>query len=242
MLSGEEDEFNFRVAIALRLDPATGGWVGVQMRAAWQAGVWVVPLTLEVVSATGANPVVLGSVTPPATPDLLDVWRTQPNAELVAELRGDVLTATLDGVITVSAQVPADGQARMALLVEASLLTGAVLTAVPTVVAVQVQSLRDLERLGPPPAILGAAHLEAPSFPTLGLPLRGLIDSDLVKQLNGRQFQFTQDTEVIVGHLTFTFDQGEVVRAHERFGSQEFVACTRDLHFERSKKKGQAWR
>jgi len=240
LLDAEADELRFNVGIALRLDPVTGSWVGARMRAVWQSGVWVTPLILEVVRATGGDPVVLSSIVPALTPDLLDIWATQQNAELLVELRGDTLIATLDGIITTSAQVPADGEARVALLVETARRYDADIVPLPSVVAFQVLSLRDMERLGPPPAIPGASHLEAPSFPMMSLPLRDLLDGNILKQISGRQFMFEREVEVIVAeHLKFRFDQGEVIRSHERLSTQAFVSCTRDLHYERSKKKGQ---
>lgn len=239
LVDGDADELTYSVGIALRFDPATGSWVGARMRAVWQSGVWVTPLILEVVRATGGDPVVLDSIVPTPTPDLLDIWTTQPNAELEVTLRGGTLTATLNGVVEIEAQVPADGPAHTALLVEAHNRIGAGIDAVPVVVAFQAQSLRDLERLGPPPQIPGASHLEAPSFPMIALPLRELLDANIIKQISGRQFQFETDAEVAVRHLTFAFNQGEVVRAHEKLSTQPFVPCTRDLHYERSRKKGQ---
>jgi hypothetical protein len=240
LLDAGQDELTYSVTIALRLDPTTGSWVGARMRSVWQSGVWVTPLVLEVVQATGGDPVVLGSAAPAPTPDLLDIWETQPNAELIVELRGDTLVATLDDVVEASAQVPADGPPRVAFLVETAQQVGAAITPLPTVVAFQIQSLRDLERLGPPPAIPGSSHLEAfPFSDTMALPIRDMLDEGLLKQVTGRQFQFKQDTEVTVAeHLKFTFNAGEVIRLQEKLTTQVFIPCIRDLHVERSKRKG----
>lgn len=239
LLDADQDELNYSVTIALRVDPVTGSWTGARMRAVWQSGVWVTPLVLEVVRATGGDPVVLDSAAPTPTPDLLDIWETQQNAELIVELRGGTLVATLDGIVELTVQVPADGQPKVAFLAETTQLLGTTITPLPTILAVQIQSLRDLERLGPPPAIPGSSHLEAfPFVDTFALPIRDMLDQGLLKQITGRQFQFKEDTEVTVAeHLKYTFNQGEVIRLQEKLTSQNFIPCIRDLHYERSKQK-----
>jgi hypothetical protein len=228
------DEFVYSVGLALRLDPSQPRWVGARMRARWSAGVWVEPFVLEVVAADGGEPVVLASLVPDAP---LDIWRTQPNAEIAVELRGTEIIATVDGVVELTAQVPDDNyDSQVAVLAQVFNRSGPSIVPLPALVGVMVQSLRDDARPGPSPQIPGALHLEAPDFPMMSLPIRDLLDAKLLKQLRGRQFQFTQDTEVEVQHQKFAFKAGEVVRIREKLTTQEFTPTTRDLHFERSRR------
>lgn len=237
MLDKDADEFVWEVGLAMRLDPSRPRFVGARMRARWAAGVWVTPLILEILAANDGEIAVASSFVPPATPDLLNVWRNQPQTELEVTLRGTELVANIDGIIEAVAQVPDDNyDAEVALLLKVYNRTGPSIIPVQSLVATQFQSLRDPTRRGPPPQIPGALHLEAPTEDdTFGLPMRGLLDAKLVKQLRGRQFQFTQDTEVEVQHQKFFFKEGEVVRIRERLGSQEFVPVTRDLHYQRTR-------
>lgn len=154
------------------------------------------------------------------------------------ELRGSDLVATLNGIIEVSAQVPDDNDdSQVAVLSRVFNRSGVAMKVPPALVGVMVQSLRDPARRGPPPQIAGSALLEAPDFPMLKLPIRGLLDAKIIKQLRGRQFQFNEDAQVTVQHQTFSFKQGEVVRIHEKLGTQEFIPSTRDLHFERTRSR-----
>lgn len=236
LLDGTADEFEWIVGIALRLDPSRGRFVGARMRAHWQAGSWVTPLILESIYADGGEVMVGSSVTPTAEPDLLDVWRTQPTTELVVELRGADMVATLGGIIALVAQVPADNfDPQAAIFSSVYNRAGTTIAPLPSIVGVSFQSLRDLERLGPPPQIPGALHLEAPDFPMMKLPIRALLDAGIVQQLRGRQFKFLTATTVEVQHQTFFFEAGEVVRIHEKLASQDFIPSTRDLNFERTR-------
>lgn len=237
LLNLSADEFIFRAAIALRLDSQGPAWVGARMRAEWAAGAWSPEMALEIIVEDGTGETVLASASLADIPDLLDVWRTQENAELEVELRDTTLVATVSGIISVEAQVPGVNRAQTALLIEVYNRFGANIVAAPSVVAAQYQSLRDFDRLGPPPQLPGALHLEAPVFGMIPLPVRDLFAQKLIKRVRGRQIQFLQDTNVEVpGSGTFFFNQGEVVRLRERVSSQEFIPSTRDLHYERTRK------
>lgn len=237
LVDEDADEFYYSVGIAMRLDPTRPRWVGARMRARLLAGVWTVPMVLEVVGADGGEETVAASIVPPAEPNPLDLWRVQPSVELEVELRGPTLIATVGGVLVLEAQVPDDNyDSQVAVMVQVYNRAGAVLVPVPSINVVTVQSLRDLTRLGPPPQIPGGLHLEAPDFPMMKLPIRDLLDQKLIKQLRGRQFQFVQETEVEVQHQKFRFNEGEVVRILEKLSSQDFIPSTRDLHFERTRK------
>lgn len=235
----DSDEFVYNIGLAVRLDPARPRWVGAQMRARWtSAGGWVTPLILEVLAADGSEPAIIASVVPDPVlyPRPTDIWQNQPNAELEVEVRGTDLVATISGVLTVAAQVPDDnGASQVAMFASVYDRTGPSIIPQPALVAAQFQSLRDFSKLGPPPQIPGALHLEAPSFPMLKMPVRALLDAKLIKQLRGRQFQFIQDSQVVVQHQTFFFKAGEVIRTHERLGAQEFIPATRDLFFQRTR-------
>lgn len=240
LLDDNADEFRYEVTVALRLDPVAARWVGARMRAVWQAGVWVEPLVLEVVTADGGEPTVLVTVVPDPidTPEPMDIWANQINAELEVEVRDTTLTATLSGILVATGQVPAEtGGNQPALFIAAYNRSGATIMAVSTLVAAQFASLRDFSRLGPPPTVLGSMDLEAPDFPMIRLPIRDLIANGFLRQVRGRQFRFTQDVEVEVQHQKFLFDAGEVVRIREKLSNQDLVPATRDLHFERSKKR-----
>ncbi len=238
LLDDSADEFVWRAAIALRLDSQGPAWVGARMRAEWAAGVWTSELVLEIIVEDGTGETVVATASLPEFPDLVDVWRTQDQAELEVELRDTTLKATVSGVISVEAQVPGVNRAQVALLFEVFNRFGATLVAPPSVIAAQFQSLRDFSALGPPPQLPGALHLEAPEFAEMfPLPVLDLFAKKLIKRLRGRQIQFLQDTSVeIPGSGTFVFNQGEVVRLREKLSSQEFVPSTRDLHYERTRK------
>jgi len=236
LLDSGGDELRYSVGVALRLDPASARWVGARMRARWVSGTWVEPLVLEIVQSVGGVESILATEVPPALPSLTDIWRNQLDAEIEVEVVGTALVATVSGVIVATAQVPGDSSPQVAIMAEIYNRKGSVIASAPAIVATQFQSLRDFDYLGPPPQIPGALHLEAPDFPMIRLPLRGLLDAKLVKQLRGRQFEFLKETEVVVQHQTFRFDAGEVVRAHEKLSTQEFTPVTRDLHITRSRK------
>jgi hypothetical protein len=238
----DADEFVYRVGIALQLDTTSGSWVGAEMRAVRQGATFTEEMVLELHQATGAAPVVVATASLPADVYPLDIWRNQDNAELSVELVDGLLTARLNGVVEVSAQVIAEGPAQVAFFAAVYERRGAFITPRLPVVGVQALSLRDGARLGPPPQVPGAPHLESPSFPMLNFPIRGLLDAKLIKQVSGRQFEFMEDAEVTVQHQTFRFDAGEVVRIQQRYTSQELVPAIRDLHVERSRKKGNQWR
>ena len=102
-----------------------------------------------------------------------------------------------------------------------------------------MRSLRDLERLGPSPAIPGSVHLEVGGYEDIRLPVRQLKAESRIKQIGGRRFQFIEETTVEGPFKSHRFNAGEVVRIMERLTTQEYVRCIRDLQYERGKKKGQ---
>jgi len=182
----DADEFVYRAGIALRLDTATASWVGAEMRAVRTGGTFTEEMVLELQQAAGSDPAVLATAPLPAGVRPLDVWGNQPHAELTVELVGGTLTATLNGVVTVTAQVLANGPSQVAFMVAVYERRGAFIAPTYPVLGTQITSLRDLDRLGSPPQIPGDMSLEAPGFPMINLPLRGLLADGKIRQVNGR--------------------------------------------------------
>ena len=107
--------------------------------------------------------------------------------------------------------------------------------------ALQIQSLRDLERLGPGPQLPGDVLMETPTLPTIQLPLQDLLDNSFLKRIGSRRFQATQEFLADVGGLASTggnrvlVREGEVLHAREPFVGQALVPVTRDLAFQRER-------
>lgn len=240
LLGDTDDEFFYEVTLGLRFTTAPYAFVGARVRSRWLSGSWVEPLALEAVQASGQDPVVLQASIPDPEPNLMDYWRASPLAELTLTVRGSEMVIGMNGIWQTSASVPADGPAKPVVVIRVYGRRAALLSARPVLAALQVRSLRDLERLGPPPQLPGDSTMEAPTLPMIQLPLQDLLDVGLLRRIGARRFQATQEFLADVGGLSTGGNRvlvrdGEVLHARERFEGQALVPVTRDLAFQRNR-------
>lgn len=241
LLDGTQDALVFEVIVGARVVGAGATFVGGRARAEWAAGVWTIPLLIEAVSAAEAPPVVLATATPPDLPDLTDIWAAYPFHELTVELRAGQLDVRLGGgVVQVSAAVPRDGPAKPVLIARAYRRVGTFITPVPIFQGLQIQSLRDLERLGDAPLLPGDGHYEALSMPTASVVLLThelLFNPEFWKRVGGRRFQAVQDHEAEVQGTRSRWLAGDMVRATEKVTRQEFIPIVPDLSYARDRRE-----
>ena len=239
LLGDKDDEFIYEVTLGLRFSASPYRFVGGRVRARWM-GSWVEPMTLDAVGADGQDAVAIATTEFDQLPDAVDRWRANPNTELSVTVRGDKMTILLNGVWQTYATVPADGPAKPVIVMRIYSRKGVFISAHPALVAVQARSLRDLDRLGPPPQLPGDVLMESPVLPTLQLPLQDLLDRGLLKRIGSRRFQAVQEFLADVGGLSnggkrILVREGEVMHARERFEGQALVPVTRDLAFQRGR-------
>jgi len=228
-------EFFYEVVLGLRFNTTDYSYVGGRARARWVSGVWVEPITVEAVQASGQAPAVLATAPSPDLPDDVDAWRASPNIELSVTVRYDRVDVSVNGVWQTFATVPADGPPKIVLEMRVYNRLGAFITPVPVLAALSLQSFRDLERLGPPPQLPGDLEMEAATLPMLRLPIQGLLDVSFLKQIGARRFQATRDFEAEDRELRILVREGEVMHAREPFVGQALVPVTRDLAFQRNR-------
>jgi len=232
----KDDELFYEVTIGLRFDTMAYTWVGGRMRARWAAGVWVEPLAVETVQAVGQVATVLTSVVVEPLPDPVDFWRTHPKVEVEVTLRGTMLEVAVGGVWRTAATVPSAGPTKVVLFVRAYRRRSVFITPVPTIAAVQFRSLRDLEKLGPPPQLPGDADMEAIGvLPTLRAPMQQLLDQGYFKQVGARRFEALLDFQAEVDEQRWFIRKGEWLHAREEWVGQPFLPVTRDLARERER-------
>lgn len=234
-------EFFYEIVLGLRFDATNYSYVGGRVRARWAAGVWVEPITIEAVQATGQAPSALATAPSPDLPDNVDAWRASPTIELAVTVSYDQVDVEVNGVWQTSATIPTDGQPKMVLEMRVYNRLGAFIAPIPVLAALSIQSLRDLERLGPPPQLPGDSLMESATLPMLQMPVQDLLDSGFLKRIGARRFQATQEFLADVGGLSSTggnrilVREGEVLHARERFEGQALVPVTRDLAFQRGR-------
>lgn len=230
LLDTKADSFFYEVALGLRFESDHYSFVGGRARAQWVGGVWTEPLALEAVQATGQAPAVLSSATIEPDPDPVDTWRVTNQMELEVILRGTALEVSLSGVVLTTATVPADGTAKVVVLIRAYNKTGTLVSAAPTLVALQLQSLRDLERLGPIPQLLGAVDHEAPQLETTKyLPVAEWLELGFIKRRGSRQFVTVEDFDAEILEVKLGLRVGDVIRAVEPYRGQQLTASVLDL-------------
>lgn len=240
LLDGAQDALVFEVIVGARVVGAGATFVGGRARAEWAAGVWTTPLAVEAVSASEAPPAVIATAVPPDLPDLTDIWAASPFHELIVELRGEQLDVSLDGVVRVSVVVPQDGPAKPVLIARTYQRLGTLITPIPIFQGFQLQSLRDIERLGGGPQLLGDAHYDGPTLPTSGVVLLTyelLFDKAFWKRIGGRSFQVVQDHEAEVQGTRSVWLTGDVARAVSKVTQQTFIPVVPDLAHARSRRE-----
>jgi len=236
ILDDTQDELFYEIAVGLRFEVLGHLWVGGRMRARWAAGAWVEPLAVEVVRADGQAPVVLAAAAVEALPDPADFWRVHPTVELEVVLRDQMVAVKVGGVWQTSAAVPAYGPAKAVLFARVYHLAGAVLTPIPAISAMQIQSLRDLGKLGPPPQLPGDSDMESIGvLPTLRAPISDLLEKGYLKRVGSRRFEALVDFQAEVAEQRWFIRQGELLHAREPYVGQALVPVTRDLAHERGR-------
>jgi hypothetical protein len=237
LLGDKTDSFFYEVTLGLRFDADQSAFVGGRARAQWAGGVWTEPLALEAVQATNKqDPVVLASATIEPEPDPVDHWRANDRMELEVVVRDTTMDVALNGVWRTSATIPADGPAKPILIIRVYNRFGALIAPVATLLAFQLQSLRDFSKLGPPPQLPGDVALEGIGIlPTLRAPLPELLELGLLKRVGSRRFEALDDIEAVVGSQSWMVRKGEVLHAREPFVGQALVPVTRDLAHERGR-------
>jgi hypothetical protein len=228
LVDAKQDELWYEVIVGLRANEQGTSYVGARLHARWLGGAWSAPLTVEAIHASGDAPVVLGTAVLPAV-SALDLWGASAGHEIAAEVRGTVLTVTFDGHTQLVVDVPDQSNARPVVVMRVYRRAGLLVTAVPVLRAVQLQTLRDLDHLGAPPQIHGPVEMEAPLYGRVLLPVRELLQSRNLRQVGGRSFEFLADTLVEVNGTERQWLAGEVVHATERYVGQDFVPVEADL-------------
>lgn len=238
LLDGSADQFVLDVAVGLRARDDGMAWVGGRARAEWAAGAWTVPIAVEAVAASGGPPAVLAAATIPTLNDPTDVWDASPLHELRVSVRGGVLRVALDGVVAVEAAVANASGSKVVVVARVYNRVGAGIVPTPAIAAVQFRTLRDPERLGPPPAIGGDIDLDAPIVPKMHLPLGDLLDKGLLRRVGSRAFVATADVSVEVPNGRYAFATGDVIRALEPYEGQLMTSVVRDLAAHRTRRDG----
>jgi len=227
------DSFDADLAVLLRLGPeGSPSYVEARVTVRWtRAGGWTLPLRMTISKKDpGTLPVVLASVDP-TSPDPVDTWKGTSLVELEAEIRGTALTLRVGGIHELTATVDADGADNRVGIYGAVFNTlAAVDTPVPSLVGIQLQSLRDLERLGPIPQLGGTVGREAPQIEGIRyLPLEEWLELGYLKREGSRRFVALTDFDAEVFEVRIGLRTDDVLRAIEPHRGQQLTACILDL-------------
>jgi len=226
------DLFTLEVLAGFRPSEDASIYVGARARAEWTlAGGWTLPVAFEAVQAAGAAPSVVAAASfdPGTRPE--DIWRVGELAEVRVRFRGTRMEAWLSGVQAyLDVPVALSERNEPIIIVRAYNKRGAAVESMPLIAGVQIQSLRDLERLGPPPQYTPHnEELESPPLPMLRLPLRDLVSKGHFVRVSARTYRAARDVEVEYMGQRYTFDEGNTVRAIDPIENQAFVTVAVDL-------------
>ena len=230
------DEFKLEVLVGLRANDDFSSYIAARVRAEWFSSLgWSTPLAFEVVRVAGGVTTVIASSTFDL-PDPLDLWRAAPLSEVRLKLFGSQITATLSGggQATLESSAADKVFGRPLILVRCYNRHDTVFSPPPMIAGVQLQTLRDLERLGTPPTVIHNADLETPQVPVMRLPLLQLCEEGLLKRTGPRTFVVTpydgdDGIEVDVQGVKYVFDADNVLRATEPVFRQALVQAVVDL-------------
>lgn len=232
LLDARADEFVFEVVLGYRSSDAAN-FYGARARAHWAGGVWDVPAVLELVQFIRGEPTVLAAPDMPPTNASTDFWDAYKYGGLEIILRDRQLTGILNGVVTGVVTIPLVGGGDPIVLVRAYNRTGAVIVPVPAIAGLQLQTLRDLEALGPGQQVVGDSELDAPIEPAYKLPLQDLVDKGFIRRKGARIWEVLQDVDANVYGTPVGLRVGNLLRAVEPFTSQDVVAVVFDLAYTR---------
>ncbi len=244
LLVAAQDEFFLEVTAGLRMSANGTSFVGARARSRWVAGVWVEPVAFEIVHGAQATPAVLAAAVFDY-PNPLDPWCAGPLAEVRVILRGSNLKAELSGAQALLEvdPVPIIADARPFVMVRVYNRLGNVFTAPPIVAGVQLQTLRDSERLGSAPCVEGHEQLKAPLHQgATRLPVRALESQGFLRQKGGRVFEVIKSFEVDEAGVRSVFNAGNRLIVTEPVQNQALMPVSVDLaHIRGLKEKaGQA--
>jgi hypothetical protein len=231
LLDARQDEFAFEALLGFRASLDLTTYIGGRVRAHWNSATgWDTPIVLETVQAVKKVPTAISTAIFPVYNDPEDAWLGGKLAELRVNVRNGLLTATFNGVVSTEAAID-DGLGGVpVILVRAWNRRGLLITAVPCVAGLSFQTLRDLERLGPPPQIIGEQSLITPQIsPVLMLSIPDLMDKGFLKRTGPRVFVFTQDVQANIRGTETLFNEGDQVITIEPFTGQETCGVIRDL-------------
>lgn len=233
-----QDSLVYEVAVVVRGNDDLTDYIGARMSAARSAGVWTTPIALEVIRAVpGAAPAVLEAATFDPDPDPADLWGAAPGGliELEVEVRDGLITASLGGVVQVSATAP-DGGSKVGVFVKAYQEAGGFRTVAPVLAGVSALTLRDLAKLGPPPQVEGGRHIEAPQIERIyEMPLTEWLEAGWLKRVGARQFEALIDFDAEVLDSRFGIRVGDLIRCAEPYVGQALTKAVIDLHAERGR-------
>lgn len=224
------DALTWEVEVALRGNDNLTDCVAARVRSTWVSGLgWTIPVAVDAIRRAGSPPAVLGTAVIDL-PDPFDIWGAGHDGliEVSAEVRDGVLTAALGGVVAVQAAVPfRDGKPGLFVRVEA--LQGLARTSLPAVAGFQLQSLRDMQRLGPSAEIPGSIHMEAVQKPTVSVPIRDWLERQFLRRKGSRQFEVLQDLDATIQESRIGLRVGNIIRAVEPYVGQELTQIVIDL-------------
>jgi hypothetical protein len=241
LLDATQDEFTFEMLLGFRASEDLCSYVGGHVLAHWtQVGGWDVPIALEAVQAKGMTPVVLAAASFAALNNPQDAWLGGALAELRVNIRDGLMSVLFNGVTQVQAPVPDVGGAIPVILLRAWNRLGTVITPVPCLAGLSFQTLRDLERLGPPPQIVGEQTLVTPQIsPVKTLPVARLMREGVIRRVGPRTFVFEQAlTAPMFGVFRSSWNVGEKFVTIEPYVGQEDCGVVADLADIRSARGG----
>ncbi len=220
------------IIVGVRTSDDVTSYVGARAVAEWVSGVWTVPVAFDLISAAGAAPSVLASASFDHGPDPTDPWNAGEYSEVRVRVRGTRLEAWLSWSQAHLVIDPAPGGESSKVLIAARVyeMRSTAIGSFPAIAGIQLRTLRDIDRLGPPPQHDPRhADMEAPQLPMMRLPLADLVEQGFFVRDGARTYRAAQDVTTSVQGVEYTFPEGTLVRAVEPIESQTFVPVVADL-------------
>jgi hypothetical protein len=236
------EDFTLELIVAVRASDDLGSYVGGRVRAVWgAASAWTTPLSLQAVQATASVPTVLATATFGPYNAVMDLWAASPRHMIDVTARDGTLTVALDNTIAVThAPISLDRPSKVGIIARIYRRSGLLFTGVPAIAAVQLRTLRDEARMGPPPQVPGDRHYETPVLTQVELPVRDMEARGILRRVGARAWRFAQDVTTEVQGEMRTWRVGDVVRAVERYAGQPIVPVVIDLATARAERSGTA--
>lgn len=149
--------------------------------------------------------------------------------------RDNQLTSVLNGVVVSSITIPATGgDATPLVWVKVFNRYGSLVVSAPSIAGLELQTLRDLDKLGGIFPIPGDSELDTPlAAITMKLPLADLMNKGYVSRIGGRVWKVLQDVDVTVYGSPVGLRTGDIIKATEPYHNQELVPFVFDLAYDR---------